>query len=229
MTNQLRLNKYLASHAVASRRAADELISSGQVLVNGTPAKLGQQVSASDVVTVKGKNLGQPAKLHYFLVHKPTGVVSTTSDPQGRRTVLSLLPVKERLYPVGRLDYDSEGLILLTNDGALAYRLTHPKFSVEKVYKVLVKGKPKKAALKKLEIGVTIDGKKTAPAEVEILDSQVGQTWLSITIHEGRNRQIRKMCAAVDLPVVRLIRLRLGPYELGDLKPGEYQKSKNLL
>jgi len=225
----MRLNKYIASHTKHSRRSADELISKGKVLINGQLATLGQQVEDEDIVTVRGKNLGEPAKLLYYLVHKPTGYISTTSDPDGRRTVMSLVPTTERLYPVGRLDYDSEGLILLTNDGELTNRLTHPKFRTEKTYRVLVKGLPTKQSLNKLESGVFIDGVKTSPAKVTIVEKQDGKTWLEIIIHEGRNRQIRKMCHVVGHPVVRLIRLKLGSYELGDLKPGESKKVDKLL
>jgi len=218
----MRLNQYLARHGIASRRAADELIKSGKVTVNGEKAALGMQVvEGVDIVTYRGKNLGDPQTLAYYLLHKPTGVVTSVSDPEGRRTVLDLLPTKERLYPVGRLDYDSEGLVLMTNDGALAYKLTHPKFEVEKVYKVLVKGAPTKQALAKLEGGVMFEGKRTAPAKVKVLETQEVKTWLEFVIHEGRNRQIRKMCHVVGHPVVRLIRLKLGPFELGDLRPGQ--------
>jgi pseudouridine synthase len=225
----MRLNKYIASHTKNSRRSADELIKNGKVLVNGRPAVLGQQVEEEDIVTVRGKNLDQVAKPLYYLVHKPTGYVSTTKDPEGRRTVMELVPTDERLYPVGRLDYDSEGLILLTNDGQLTNRLTHPKFQTEKLYKVLVKGLPTKQSISKLEAGVFIDGQRTSPAQVNIIEKQDGKTWLSMTIHEGRNRQIRKMCHVVGHPVVRLIRLKLGPYELGDLKPGQSKIVENLL
>lgn len=215
----MRLNKYLAHHGISSRRAADQLIQAGKVLVNGQRATLGLQVEDGDVVTVRGKNVGTSPVLKYYLVHKPTGIVSTASDPQGRRTVLDLVPDSTRLYPVGRLDYDSEGLMLLTNDGALAYRLTHPKFEVEKLYKVLVKGKPSAKTLKQLD----------PPAKVKILEVQEGKTWLEFTLHEGKNRQIRKLCQAVGHPVIRLIRLALGPYQLGVLKPGEFSPTTNKL
>lgn len=220
----MRLNKFLAHHGFASRRAADELIQNGKVLVNGEKATLGQQVEETDVVTVRGKNVGTLPPLVYYLVHKPTGVVSTARDPEGRQTVLNLVPASGRLYPVGRLDYDSEGLVLLTNDGALAYRLTHPKFEVEKVYKVLVKGKPGKETLAKFEKGVMVEGQRAAATKIQVLESQAEDTWIELTIHEGRNRQIRKMCHTVGHPVVRLIRLKLGPYELSSLKPGEYKQ-----
>lgn len=225
----MRLNKYIANHNVASRRKADELIEKGRVLVNGNKAQLGQQVTADDQITVNGKNLPSSVKPLYYLLHKPTGYLSTAKDDQDRRTVLDLVPNKSRLYPVGRLDYDSEGLMLLTNDGELTYHLTHPKFQVEKVYKVLVKGLPSAKRLDQLRNGVMVDGKKTAPAQVEIIQKQPDRTWLEFTLHEGKNRQIRKMCHKISHPVVRLIRLKLGPYSLGELKPGEYQETTNKL
>lgn len=140
---------------------------------------------------------------------------------------MSLVPTSEHLYPVGRLDYDSEGLMLLTNDGELTNRLTHPKFQTEKLYRVLVKGLPTKQTIDKLKSGVIIEDKLTSPAQVEIVEKQDGRTWLEMTIHEGRNRQIRKMCHKVGHPVIRLIRLKLGDYELGDLKPGQSKQLDN--
>jgi pseudouridine synthase len=221
---KMRIHKYLAHAGVASRRHAEEMVAEGQVAVNGRPASIGQVIEAdSDVVTVNGKPVKLDSVLVYYLLHKPRGVVSAVSDPDGRRTVTSLVPGGHRLYPVGRLDYDSEGLMLLTNDGDLAYQITHPKFEIEKTYHVLVKGVMTAKSVGYLEQGVTIEGKKTAPAEVEITESQPHNTWINITIHEGRNRQIRKMCEAVGYPVMRLIRTRLGPWELGDLPVGKYR------
>ncbi|KKU15108.1 MAG: Pseudouridine synthase, partial [Microgenomates group bacterium GW2011_GWC2_45_8] len=154
---------------------------------------------------------------------KPRQVVSTVSDPEGRRTVTSLVPGGSRLYPVGRLDYESEGLMLLTNDGELAHHLTHPSFEIDKTYRVLVKGVLPDKSAHYLEVGLTIEGHKTAPAKVEIVERQEHNTWFDITIHEGHNRQIRKMCDAIGYPCFRLIRTRLGPWELGDLESGKYR------
>lgn len=225
---KMRLHKLMADCGVASRRKSEVLISEGLVLVNGRRAVIGQIVdSESDQITVRGQKLSVPKAHVYYLVNKPRGVVSTTSDPEGRRTVTSLVKSQKRLYPVGRLDYDSEGLMLLTDDGDLAQRLTHPKYEVNKTYRVLVKGVMTDKAIGYLENGVMIEGKKTAKALVEIAERQPHNTWIDITIHEGRNRQIRKMCEAVGYPVQRLIRTRLGEWELGDLKSGQ-SKTINL-
>lgn len=222
---KMRLQKYMAACGVASRRKSEELITQGLVTINGQRAHLGQSVDADiDVVFVRGQKLNKPAKHLYYLIHKPRQVVSTTTDPEGRRTVTSFVKVKGRLYPVGRLDYDSEGLMLLTNDGELAQKLTHPKYEVNKTYRVLVKGVVTDKAIGYLENGVVIEGQKTAPATVSIAEKQAHNTWLDITIHEGRNRQIRKMCEAVGYPVMRLIRTKLGEWELGDLKAGQVKE-----
>jgi pseudouridine synthase len=221
---QMRIHKYLAHSSVASRRHAEEMVAEGKVKINGHLAKIGDIVdSEHDKITVDGKTAELETQEIYYLVHKPRGVVSAVSDPDGRRTVTSLVPGGSRLYPVGRLDYDSEGLMLLTNDGELAFRLTHPKFEVNKTYRVLVKGVMNEKSVGYLEQGVTVDGVKTAPAEVSIVEAQSNNTWIDITIHEGRNRQIRKMCEAVGYPVMRLIRTKFGPWELGDLPSGQYR------
>ncbi|MBP9702889.1 rRNA pseudouridine synthase [Candidatus Woesebacteria bacterium] len=218
----MRLHKFMANCGIASRRKSEVLIQDGLVTVNGKRAGIGQVIDTTlDQVVVRGQKLHAPAGHVYYLVNKPRQVVSTTSDPDGRRTVTSLVKSKKRLYPVGRLDYDSEGLMLLTDDGELAQKLTHPKYETNKTYRVLVKGNITAKAVKYLESGVVIEGKKTAPAIVEIVEKQPNNTWIDITIHEGRNRQIRKMCEAVSYPVIQLIRTKLGEWELGDLKPGE--------
>lgn len=222
---KMRLHKFMANCGVASRRKSEVLIQDGLVTVNGKKASIGQVIdTAIDQVVVRGQKLHAPAAHVYYLVNKPRQVVSTTSDPDGRRTVTSLVKSKKRLYPVGRLDYDSEGLMLLTDDGELAQKLTHPKYETNKTYRVLVKGNITEKAVKYLETGVVIEGKKTAPARVEIVEKQPNNTWIDITIHEGRNRQIRKMCEAVSYPVIQLIRTKLGEWELGDLKPGEVRQ-----
>ena len=222
---KMRIHKFLSQAGVASRRASEELVSAKRVKINGHLAKIGEIVDPEhDTVQVGSKTIRPPSEYLYYLVNKPRQVVSTVSDPDGRRTVVSLLPQGSRLYPVGRLDYDSEGLMLLTNDGELAHHLTHPSFEVEKTYRVLVKGVMPDKTVGYLEQGLTIEGVKTAPAKVTILERQTKNTWFEITIHEGRNRQIRKMGEAVGYPVMRLIRTRLGPYELGDLEPGGYRR-----
>jgi pseudouridine synthase len=221
---QMRIHKYLAHSGIASRRHAEEMVAEGKVKINGHLAKIGDVVdSEHDKIEVGGKTANLETQEIYYLVHKPRGVVSAVSDPDGRRTVTSLVPGGSRLYPVGRLDYDSEGLMLLTNDGELAFRLTHPKFEVNKTYRVLVKGVMNDKSVGYLEQGVTVDGVKTALAEVNIVEAQEHNTWIDITIHEGRNRQIRKMCEAVGYPVMRLIRTQFGPWELGDLPSGQYR------
>ena len=219
---EMRIHKFLSQAGVASRRHAEEMVINKQVQINGHPAKIGEIVDPEhDRVTVGGKLITASAEHLYYLVHKPRQVVSTVKDPEGRRTVTSLVPGGTRLYPVGRLDYESEGLMLLTNDGELAHRLTHPSFEIDKTYRVLVKGVLPDKSAGYLEQGVTIEGHKTAPAKVTIVERQEHNTWFDITIHEGRNRQIRKMCEAVGYPCLRLIRTRLGPWELGDLPVGQ--------
>ena len=221
---KMRIHKYLAHAGLASRRHSEAMVEKGEVMVDGVIAKVGQVIETDTaIVTLAGKLVQLDSVLVYYLLNKPRGVVSAVSDPDGRRTATSLVPQSHRLYPVGRLDYDSEGLMLLTNDGDLAYHLTHPKFEIDKTYRVLVKGVMTEKSVGYLETGVTIEGKKTAPATVKIVEAQKSNTWIEITIHEGRNRQIRKMCEAVGYPVMRLIRTHLGPWELGDLLPGKYR------
>lgn len=220
----MRIHKYLAHAGVASRRHAESMVADGLVTVNGSVAKVGQVIESDTAkVSIGGKLVTIDQTLVYYLLNKPRGVVSAVTDPDGRRTVVSLVPGGHRLYPVGRLDYDSEGLMLLTNDGDLAYKMTHPKFEIDKTYHVLVKGVIPPKSIGYLEAGVTIEGKKTAPAKVVVSEVQPSNTWIDITIHEGRNRMVRKMCEAVGYPVLRLIRTQLGPWELGDLAVGKYR------
>lgn len=222
----IRLNKYLSQQGLASRRQADTLISEGKVLVNDQPAKLGTTIDPDkDTVKFLGKVVvSNKPELETYLVYKPLGYVSTTSDPQGRPTVTSLVKSSTRLYPIGRLDQDSEGLILLTNDGDLAYRLTHPKHHVPKTYHALVTGNVTPTKLNRLRRGVMLKDGRTAPAQIEVIRPQGNKSLLSITIFEGRNRQIRRMFSTQKLEVEKLKRVAIGELELGDLKPGNSKK-----
>ena len=224
-TDKIRLQKYLAQCGIASRRKAEEYIRNGRVRVNGqVVTQMGVKVSPKARVEVDGKPVKPEKKKVYILLHKPKGYVTTVSDPEGRQTVLDLVQeVKERVYPVGRLDYDSSGLLLLTNDGDFANLLMHPKHEILKVYIVTVKGKPSEKAIEKLRNGIRIDNYITAPAFVKVLNIYENKTKLEITIHEGRNRQIRKMCEKIGHPVIRLKRVAFGKLELCSLKPGEWR------
>jgi 23S rRNA pseudouridine2605 synthase len=220
-----RLQKYLARCGVASRRASEQIIVGGRVRVNGeVAAELGTSVDPSlDRVEVDGRAVVLPTAHTYVLLNKPIGVVSTASDPRGRRTVVDLVNLDARLYPVGRLDYDSEGLIVLTDDGDLALRLTHPRHTVEKEYAVLLTGDVTDAALARLRDGVPLDGRPTASANVESGEAGPDGIWARIIIREGRNRQIRRMAERVGLGVARLIRVRIGSLRLGTLPPGSWR------
>lgn len=215
-----RLQKVLARRGFGSRRVCEELIAAGRVRVNGQKAVLGRRVDvAKDVVEVDGVRAGVREGLVYYLLNKPRGVVTTASDPQGRPTVVELVPLEPRVFPVGRLDADTEGLLLLTNDGELAHRLTHPSFGVEKEYLAEVASRPSLTALQRLRKGVVLDDGHTEPARVVL----VAPNAIRITIHEGRNRQVRRMCAAVGHPVVRLVRTRIGPLAERGLRPGKWR------
>ena len=223
----MRLQKLLSAAGVASRRAAEQLIADGRVTVNGTTVReQGARADpASDDVRVDGRRVARQVRRRYVLLHKPRGYVTTRSDPHRRKTVLDLIPgVREYIYPVGRLDYDSEGLLLLTNDGALAAVLTHPRHGVARVYEATVRGIPSDARLRRLASGIAIDGRPTAPAEVRLLHGgaagRSGEALVRIMIREGRNRQVRRMFDAIGHPVRRLRRTRLGPIGLRDLRPG---------
>jgi 23S rRNA pseudouridine2605 synthase len=215
-----RLQKVLSRAGFGSRRACEELIAAGRVTVNGRTAHLGRRVEAEvDAVAVDGIPVSVRSGLVYYLLNKPRGVVTTARDPQGRRTVVELVPLEPRVFPVGRLDADSEGLLLVTNDGELTHRLTHPSFGVEKQYLAEVEGTPSPAAVRRLREGVDLEDGRTAPAKV----AAVSPSALRITIHEGRNRQVRRMCAAVGHPVTRLVRTRIGPLAERSLRPGEWR------
>src|ERR1700681_619282 len=213
-----RLQKVLARIGLGSRRACEELIAEGRVTVNGETATLGRRVDVtSDVVALDGGVLPVLPGLVHYLLHKPAGVVTTARDPFHRPTVLELVPAEPRVFPVGRLDADSEGLLVLTNDGELAQRLSHPSFGVEKEYLVETEGVPSAGALRRLRQGVELEDGMTAPATVGV----VGPGVIRVVIHEGRNRQVRRMCEAVGHPVHRLVRTRIGPVAARRLKPGQ--------
>ncbi|MDA8217113.1 MAG: pseudouridine synthase [Dehalococcoidales bacterium] len=224
--DEVRLQKALAQAGVSSRRAAEDLIRQGRVAVNGAVVTtLGTKVRPGvDRVTVDGREVGPAQNMVYFALNKPAGYVSTTSDTHGRPTVLDLVPKRGRLYPVGRLDADTEGLLLITNDGEFAYRVTHPKHELEKEYHALVRGLPDREDIALLRRGVEIEGRLTALADVGIIAELAGETWLRVTLHEGRKRQVRLMCAAVGHPVIRLRRVRVGPVALGDLPTGKWRE-----
>lgn len=215
-----RLQKVLARVGVGSRRTCEDLIADGRVTVDGLVAVLGRRVDPETaLIEVDGAPIGvRPGLVHYVL-NKPAGVVTTADDPQGRPTVVGLVPDEPRVFPVGRLDVDTEGILLLTNDGELTHRLTHPSYGVEKEYVAEVRGEPTRAVLRRLREGIDLDDGPTAPARAALLDASV----VRLTIHEGRNRQVRRMCEAVGHPVVRLVRTRVGPIADRSLAPGAWR------
>jgi 23S rRNA pseudouridine2605 synthase len=215
----VRLNAYLARAGVASRRRSDELIKAGRVNVNGARGELNTFVSEGDRVEVDGM-LVAPQRLAYVLLHKPAGVVTTARDPRGRPTVVDLVEHASRVVPVGRLDADTTGALLLTNDGPLAHRLAHPRYGVEKVYEVEVDADPTEEQLQRLRGGVELDDGLTAPAGAR----RLGANRLELALHEGRKHQVKRMCAAVGLPVLRLHRTRYDGIDLDVLAPGEWRE-----
>ncbi|WP_054252053.1 pseudouridine synthase [Neofamilia massiliensis] len=221
----MRLQKYLAHCGVASRRQAELIIAKSRVSVNDEivtdPAR---DVSDQDLVKVDGKLIKLNKTYKYYLLNKPLGVVSTASDEKGRLNVIDLINSDKRLYPIGRLDMDTTGIILITNDGKLTQILTHPKYELSKTYIAKVKGRPNKTSLNKLRSGLYIDGRKTKEAQVRILNTYPNETLVEISIQEGRNRQIRKMFDAIDHPVVSLKRIKIGEIEIGGLMVGDYRE-----
>ena len=222
----MRLQKYMAECGVASRRRAEEMIAAGQVTVNGRLiTEMGVQVEDGDEVRVDGKVIRREAEKRYVIYHKPAGEVTTVSDPEGRVCVLDHFrdyPV--RLYPVGRLDYDSEGLLLLTNDGALTERLLHPSHQVDKTYLARVTGSVTLETVRLLRSGVMLDDHPTAPAKVRIIKEEAFATVVLVTIHEGRNRQVRRMFEEAGHKVLQLRRVKFGPLELGELPRGQWRE-----
>lgn len=221
----MRINKFMAECGVASRRACDEMILEGRVKVNGkkidTP---GLEINEfNDAVTLDGRRITLVSKKYYIMLHKPKGYVTTVKDDKGRKTAMELIKIRSRLYPVGRLDYDTEGLLLLTNDGQLAYALTHPSHEVPKTYIAKIKGKISDTEVRQLRKGVEIDGKMTLPAVVKIIETDDEFSRVEVTIKEGRNHQIKKMFEVVGKEVVFLKRTAIGPLKLGGLGRGEYK------
>lgn len=223
MADRMRLQKLLAHAGVASRRAAEELIVRGKVRVNGTVVReLGTIVSTVDRIDVSGTPVRLQTEPAYLVMHKPVNVMTTMRDPQGRRTVADLLPkALPRVVPVGRLDYDTSGVLLFTNDGELANVLTHPRFGVEKTYRAVVKGRLLPEEIRRLQSGVLVEEFRAQGAQVKVVAIRRETSVLDISIHEGKNRQVRRMFEAVGHPVVALARLRFGPLRLGDLPPGQ--------
>lgn len=224
---KIRIQKMIADSGYCSRRKAEELISKGKVKLNGRSVKLGDKCGFKDIITIDGERINMPRKKKfiYIMMNKPRGYVTTVSDELDRRCVMDLLEdVEERVYPVGRLDRNSEGLLLFTNDGEFANNIMHPSRHISKTYRVTVRPDINDEQLVRLSEGVEIDGKKTLPATVIVKEKQQGRVVLLITIREGRNRQIRKMCEAVGLEVARLRRISVGPLRLGMLKPGTWRE-----
>jgi 23S rRNA pseudouridine2605 synthase len=215
----MRLNAYLARSGIASRRAADDLIKAGRVQVNGATGQLNTFVNRGDRVAVDGEPL-EPQQLTYVLLNKPAGTLTTARDPQGRPTVLELVDVPERVVPVGRLDADTTGALLLTNDGPLAHRLAHPRYGVEKVYEAEVEGRPGADALRRLEEGVELEDGRTAPARARLL----GPSTIELVLHEGRKHQVKRMCEAVGHPVRRLHRSAYAGLTVEGLEPGRWRE-----
>jgi len=223
----IRIHKIMADSGYCSRRKAELLIKQGKVKLNGHPVKLGDKAGYRDIITVDGERIYIPKKKNfiYIMMNKPRGYVTTVSDEQNRKCVMDLFEdMNERIYPVGRLDRNSEGLLLFTNDGEFANGIMHPSRHISKTYRVTVRPDINDEQLVRLSEGIEIDGKKTLPAVVNVLDKTPGRVVMTITIKEGRNRQIRRMCEAVGLEVARLRRISIGPLKLGMLKPGAYRE-----
>ena len=222
----MRINKYLAECGVASRRACDRLIAEGKVTINGRPAALGDDVSEGrDEVLVDGNPVQLSAQHRYYLMNKPKGYICSVHDEHGRKTVMDLLPPGAgRVYPVGRLDYDTEGMLLLTDDGDLAFRLTHPKNEIPKTYLAKIEGSISDTALNQLRSGVELDGKLTNKSKVKVVETDKDYTKLHVTIHEGRNRQVRRMFESIGKEVIFLKRIKIGDMQLGSLERGKVRK-----
>ena len=221
MSETMRIQRALARAGVLSRRKAEELVANGRVTVNGAPAQVGQTVDPErDVIKVDGERIGAPAPTEWFVLHKPAGVITSRHDPEGRKTVFDLVPARPGLTYVGRLDFLTEGVLLFTTDGAAAHRLTHPSREVERTYVASVLGEGGEAA-EQARFGVELEDGVVRPKKISATKLGRGRWELTITISEGRNREVRRMCEALGLEVDRLIRVKFGPVELGDLAPGK--------
>jgi 23S rRNA pseudouridine2605 synthase len=225
MESLQRLQKILAQAGISSRRKAEELIQEGRVTINGRAARIGDKADPlRDHIKVDGRKISTPAGEVYLLLYKPKEVVTTTDDPERRTTVMDLIREKKtRLFPVGRLDYDAEGIILLTSDGGLAHRLTHPSFHIPRKYWVKVKGKPGVEVVQKLSRGIILEDGSTVPCQIKNLKETEGNSWLEMVLYEGRNRQVKRMWEKVGFPVLKLKRVSFARLSLGRLKPGEYR------
>ncbi|OON95578.1 MAG: pseudouridine synthase [Epulopiscium sp. Nele67-Bin005] len=221
----MRLQKYLADAGIGSRRKCEEYILEGKVTINGQMATLGLKVDIGDKITFEGKPVGSQEKKVYYMLNKPPGYITSVSDERDRKTVLELLPdVKERIFPVGRLDYQTSGLLLLTNDGDFAYALTHPKHKVAKTYVAIVKGKVTQHVIDRLQSGIKIEDYTTAPAKVSLIEQGDKKSKLQIIISEGKNRQVRKMCSAVGHDVVSLERIAVGKVNTKGISRGQFRQ-----
>ncbi|QUI23089.1 rRNA pseudouridine synthase [Vallitalea pronyensis] len=222
---EIRLQKYLADAGIASRRKSEILIQEGMVTVNGRTVKaLGTKINPQkDIIKYEGKVIKQNTRHVYFMLNKPTGYITTVSDEKGRKTVMDLIDYPTRLYPIGRLDYNTSGLLLLTNDGDLTYRLTHPKHEVEKKYLVTIKGVPTEKQLGELRKGVNLGVYKTSRSKIRVVDAKEGLTTLQVCIHEGKNRQVRRMFEHIGFTVTKLKRTAIGRLTLSGLKHGKYR------
>ncbi|HHU62184.1 MAG: pseudouridine synthase [Bacillota bacterium] len=220
-----RLQKVMAHAGVDSRRACEEIIREGRVTVNGEVAHLGLKVNPQeDIILIDGKPLGGTEQKRYLILNKPFGFITTVNDQFGRKDVLDLVSdIPERIYPVGRLDFDSEGLVFLTNDGSLAHKVMHPSFEIPKTYSVVLEGKITMDSVYRLRTGIILEDGRTAPAKVKLLETSNSESRFHLTIHEGRNRQVRRMCSKIGHEVKRLIRVGIGPLELGNLPSGKYR------
>ena len=223
--SEIRLQKYLAEAGVASRRKCEELIAMGRIEVNGQMVTVpGTKITGKEVITVDGREIIQEQKKVYILLNKPVGYISTSKDQFSRKTVLDLVEtVKERIYPVGRLDYDTSGLIILTNDGELANKLTHPKHEMQKVYRVMIDGNLNEEEMNSIKTGVIIEDYTTAPADIRIIETNKKDSIVELTIHEGKNRQIRKMFETLEHIVLRLKRVAIGPIAIDGLEEGKWR------
>ena len=223
--SEIRLQKYLAEAGVASRRKSEELIALGKVEINGQVVTVpGTKINGSEIIKVDGREIRQEQKKVYILLNKPVGYISTAKDQFSRKTVLDLIDtVKERIYPVGRLDYDTSGLIILTNDGELANMLTHPKHEMQKVYRVMIEGTLKEDDIKNFQTGIAIEDYTTAPAKVNVIEETKKDSIIELTIHEGKNRQIRKMFETLGYTVLRLKRIAIGSISIQGLEEGKWR------